>query len=240
MKNLIIILLVICLSVMAGCDDEELIEISSNSKDTVVVQNADFDNSVESSKLGGEARLSDNVKTSENTDKEAGSLENSRPLVVYVCGEVKNEGVYTLEDGSRIIDAIMEAGGYTVDASETYLNLAAGLSDSQMIYVPSKEEVKSGTISDAPQMMSGTVGGTEISTAGVPADGSGSGNGMVNINSATKEQLMTLPGIGESKADKIIAYRESNGGFSSTEEIMQISGIKDGLYNKVKDKICVR
>ena len=159
---------------------------------------------------------------------------------MYVCGEVKNEGVYTLEEGSRIIDAIMEAGGYTVDASETYLNLAAGLSDSQMIYVPSKEEVKSGTISDAPQMMSGAVGGTEISTVGVPADGSGSGNGMVNINSATKEQLMTLPGIGESKADKIIAYRESNGGFSSTEEIMQISGIKDGLYNKVKDKICVR
>ena len=109
-----------------------------------------------------------------------------------------------------------------------------------MIYVPSEEEVESGSIER------GVASGADGSGVGGVTGGNGGGNGgnssgsgaLVNINQASKEELMTLPGIGESKADKIIAYREENGRFSTPEGIMEISGIKDGLYNKIKDKIC--
>ena len=88
-------------------------------------------------------------------------------------------------------------------------------------------------------MASGADGSGVGGVTGGNGGGNSSGSGaLVNINQASKEELMTLPGIGESKADKIIAYREENGRFSTPEGIMEISGIKDGLYNKIKDKIC--
>ena len=130
-----------------------------------------------------------------------------------------------------MIDAIDAAGGYSKEAYDNYLNLASLISDGQMIYVPSEEEVSQGNV----ESIEGNGG-----TSGIGVNGNNAGNsgGLVNINSASKEELMTLPGIDESKADKIIADREENGLFSTPEGIMEISGIKDGLYNKIKDKIC--
>ena len=180
-------------------------------------------------------------------EMEAVHEETSGTIKVYVCGAVKNPDVYTLDAKLRVIDAVNAAGGFAADAGTDYLNLAAALSDGQKIYIPTNAEIEEAVAggemlysaevnitSNSPGIMSGTGLGS-----GTDADASGAAGGLVDINSADKETLMTLPGIGESKADKIIAYREENGGFSSIEDIMLVAGIKEGLFNKVRDRICV-
>ena len=154
---------------------------------------------------------------------DAGEAEDT-PFVVYVCGAVRNPGVYELAPGARICEAVDAAGGFTGDADETSLNLAASLEDGAQITVLTKEERAVGLMpGPAAEAVSGTSGG----------------DGKVNLNTADKSELMTLCGIGEAKAEAIIRYREENGPFSSVEEIMQVGGIKDGLYEKVKDHIAV-
>lgn len=211
MKNLIILNLLVFMCVFAGCDDGEVIEI-----------------------LSAQEAESNNIETDidGNYEKETGNIEinDSQSFVVYVTGQVKNPGVYEFPEESRIINAIDAAGGYTDEACETYLNLASALSDGQMIYVPSMDEVYSSDSDAAQGMLIAQSGGSISETE----------NQLININTASKEELMTLPGIGESKAEKIISYREQNGRFSSAEGIMEISGIKDGLYNKIKDRICAK
>lgn len=155
-------------------------------------------------------------------------------IAVHVCGCVNNPGVYTLCTGARINDAVAAAGGFTPEADVNYLNLAGFLQDGGKVYVPSVDETKDlgqdGSISfDA-------AGGGAVSSGMTGADVD---DGLVNINTATRDELMTLPGVGESKADAIIKYREENGGFETISQIMNISGIKDGLFNKIKDKIKV-
>lgn len=138
-------------------------------------------------------------------------------IYVHVCGEVNAPGVYELPTGSRVCAAIEAAGGITEKASEASLNQAEKLSDGQQVYVPSGEETE----------------GRVLYGQGVnEAD-----DGKVNLNTAAKEELMTLDGIGEVKAEAIIRYREENGGFSSIEELKEIEGIKDGVFNKVKDQV---
>ena len=213
--------------VCQGCSDEEVMEIISEEAD----KEENADDSIEEASDA----LADNTEKTENIE-----TNDSQSFVVYVSGYVNNPGVYELSAGSRVIDAIDAAGGYSKEAYDNYLNLASLISDGQMIYVPSEEEVESGSIER------GVASGADGSGVGGVTGGNGGGNGgnssdsgtLVNINQASKEELMTLPGIGESKADKIIAYREENGRFSTPEGIMEISGIKDGLYNKIKDKIC--
>jgi competence protein ComEA len=118
----------------------------------------------------------------------------------------------------------------TESASRTYWNLAMELSDGQMIYVPTMEEAAERDFSPL------SADGTAVSD-GEP--GGIDGDGKVNINRATKEQLMTIPGIGEAKADSIIAYRETNGDYAAIEDIMNVSGIKDGLFQSMKEYITV-
>ena len=150
------------------------------------------------------------------------------PLIwVYVCGAVNHPGVYQLAEGSRVCEALQCAGGLKEDADERSLNQAQVLEDGQQIIVLTVEETKN--------TGSGTAAG---SGSGSNAGGS-SGNAKVNINTAGREELMTLPGIGEARAEAIIAYREENGAFQSAEEIMKIEGIKEKSYAKLQDKICV-
>ena len=156
------------------------------------------------------------------------SVEQSTPLksvMVHVCGSVNNPGVYELKSDTRVTDAIDMAGGFSEDADEDYLNLADFVMDGAKIYVPSVEETK----------MQETVPGISLSAKTNDSQSAG----QVNINTATKEELMSLTGVGESKADAIIEYRNNNGEFKSIEDIMNIRGIKEGLFNKIKDKIRV-
>jgi len=137
---------------------------------------------------------------------------------VFISGCVNNPDVYTLKKGSIIKDAVEMAGGFSENACRDYVNLAKRLESGEHIIIPSQDEagsLKPIQVEDAP-----------------------SGSSLVNINKASKEELMSLPGIGERKAEAIIKYRNSKS-FSNIEDIMNISGIKEAAFNKIKDKICI-
>ena len=136
---------------------------------------------------------------------------NQESIFVYVCGAVVSEGVYELPDGSRVYEAIEAAGGFREDAATTAMNQAQVLEDEQRIYVPTLEELRVQSTSEGRK---------------------------VNLNTATKEELMTLPGVGESKADSILRYRQEKQ-FRRIEDIMEIAGIKEGLFEKIKEHITV-
>lgn len=155
------------------------------------------------------------------TDTEEAEKSEERILFVHICGQVELPGVYCLEEESRITDLIELAGGFTADAARDYINLAQKLSDGQKIYIPSLDEVTENDL---------------LSENGSAEQLNGALQ-KININSANKDTLMTLTGIGEAKAEAIIQYREKNGGFESIEELKQIEGIKDGVFNKIKDEI---
>lgn len=150
------------------------------------------------------------------------SKEPLRICYVHICGEVASPGVYELEEGSRIFQAVAVAGGFTENAAADSLNMAEPVKDGMKIQVPDKEEAKK-LLDQA--LSSGT--------------GSSEGRRKVNLNTADKGQLMTLRGVGEAKADDIIRYRESHGGFQKIEDIMKISGIKEAAFQKIKDDITV-
>lgn len=143
-------------------------------------------------------------------------------ISVYICGAVNKPGVYEFELGERVTHAIEKAEGFTKDADSEFWNLAQILIDGEKIYIPTKDEVKSGYVLQG----SYEAGGMDTS-------------GKININTASKEQLMTLAGVGESKALSIINYRDTNGSFKAIEDVMKISGIKDAVFNTIKDYITV-
>lgn len=180
-----------------------------------------------------DSAVSDSVTPKTGADAMAAPEEAVCEVVVHVCGEVSSPGVYTLPGGSRVYQAIEAAGGFTSDAFEDYLNQANELSDGMKVYVPSKEEISDEEFQQGLKT-------SEVQQSGVPPlTDSTSMTALVNINTATREDLMTLKGIGESKADKIISYRETQGGFGCIEDIMNIPGIKEGMFNKIKDLITV-
>ena len=156
----------------------------------------------------------------QESESASASEPSQHMIYVYVCGQVVSPGVYTLPEGSRICDLFEMAGGFTADAATEYWNQARILTDGEMIYVPTVEEGKER------QLDSNT-------TSQADTDSSN----KVNINTASKEELMTLPGIGEAKAQAIIAYRQEHGPFSSLEELKEVEGIKDGVFSKMKDYI---
>lgn len=132
---------------------------------------------------------------------------------VHICGEVMQPGVYEVDADNRICDVLILAGGYTEEADTSAVNMAQKVFDGMQVVIPSyREEVERQAEED----------------------------GLIDLNTASKALLCTLPGIGESRASAIIAYREEKGGFSSVEEIMQVSGIKEAMYEKIKDLIVVR
>jgi competence protein ComEA len=146
--------------------------------------------------------------------------QSNSNIYVQVCGAVHTPGVYTLAAGSRIFQAVDLAGGVTAKADVSALNQAQILTDGQMIYVYTKGETQ-----------------TEHNQS--PSPESTAADGKVNINQATAEQLMALPGIGQAKADSIIAWRTQHGAFEKIEDIMNIEGIKEGVFTKMKDYIKV-
>lgn len=161
-----------------------------------------------------------NANTKEHNSEELSEESDFEQICVFITGCIKNPGVYNLSEKARLYEVIELAGGFTEEAAQDCLNLAAYVKDGDKITVYSKEEIEKSS--------SGNMEEPDIT------DGR-----YININTADKKTLMTLPGIGESKADAIILYREENGTFSSIEDIMNISGIKQGAFDKIKDLITI-
>ncbi len=172
-----------------------------------------------------EEELEEKAEAGEEAPGEAYEETVNDTICVYVCGQVNDPGVYELPKDSRLFEALNRAGGMTKDAAEEYLNQAQPLFDGQQIYVPTKEEAENGL---PPAVEAAEQAGSSA------AEGE-----KVNLNQASKEELMGLTGIGEVKAESIIRYREEQGNFKSIEEIMEIDGIKDGVFQKIKDDITV-
>lgn len=147
--------------------------------------------------------------------------------VVHICGAVKNPGVYELPEGSRIMDAVTAGGGFLETADQSACNLAEKVTDGCQIYIMTLEE--SSQTGQPPEA------GIRQPSAGAQAAASG----LVDLNTADAAALKTLPGIGDSRAEAIIAWREENGGFSCIEDIMKVSGIKEGAFRKIKERITV-
>jgi len=219
---LVILLCVFMLSILSIC--------TGCSGHTGFVVEKTNDNNADSKKDTEYDKLESNTKSAPADDKPDGDAvseyvegkSQNDTIVVYVCGAVNNSGVYEVQQGSRICDAVNAAGGMSADAAPEQINLATIVSDGEQIRVPFV--------------------GEEAAQPDVPA-GNGDVNqnpDKINLNTATKEQLMTLSGIGESKANAIISYREKNGRFYNIEELKKIEGIKEGVYNKIKDNICVK
>lgn len=171
----------------------------------------------------------------EDSNEEISSLNNGKEeetVVVHVIGEVNNPGVVTLPEGSRIIDAINKAGGKTEEADLSKINLAYIVEDGTQIYIPRINE----NLNEVSLISDGAGVGVIVTDSNVEEN---EVNTKVNINTASKEKLETLPGVGETTAQKIIDYREANGKFKTIEDIKNVSGIGDAKYESLKDKITV-
>ena len=149
-------------------------------------------------------------------------------IAVYLCGEVCNPGVYVLQAGSRLYQAVEEAGGLTANARAEAVNLARILLDSEQIYIPNIAESIDQIEKETQNV---------ISPAAVVSPASS--DNLLNINQASESELMQLPGIGQVKAAAIVTYRNSNGPFSSIEEIKNVPGIKEAAFEKIKGMITV-
>ena len=254
-------------SAMTGCARRE----------EVFLEEMDSDEENSNRKAGEESTAyENNVAAGENPEKQSavsdagseGNTENSaldllpetpipQKIFVDVCGAVVNPGVYELDEGARIFQAVDAAGGYLPEAAINYLNRARSIGDGQQIYVPTEKEVAENlelAMAKVPEALndgdnSGNLGLEEIQgssvenpsgTVGRDTGSFGDGVGddtRINLNTADAGQLSTLSGIGQSKAEAIIAYREEHGDFASIEEIMNVEGIKEGTFSKIKDKI---
>ena len=174
-----------------------------------------------------------NLEVEENKIEESNKIEEeTTKIVVHVSGAVRNEGIVELKEKSRIADAIEMVGGVTEDAYMKDVNLATILEDGMKIYIPTKEEVEK-------QRENTNDSVSKDTNLDIYNNGSNTRkkNNKVNINTATKEELDTLTGIGESTANKIISYREEKGNFKSIEEIKEVSGIGDSKYEQIKNLI---
>lgn len=171
------------------------------------------------------------IEDFESITEEEEVLEEIKTIFVDVGGEVLNPGLYELEENSRVNDAINIAGGVTDKADLTDVNLAYILSDAIKVVIP-KKETKKATVSikTVPKVVTTTIS-TEETTQ--------KDSNMININTATKEQLKTLTGIGDSTAQKIIDYRNEKGNYKKIEDVKNVSGIGDSKYEKIKDKITI-
>lgn len=169
------------------------------------------------------------IKTNESNGQEDVQEKIKEQLIyVHLCGAVVNPNVYEAKAGSRLIDLIKLAGGLSLDAAGDYINQAMEVKDGQRIYIPTKDELKELSIADYVKGdQSDQSQGEQISDS------------KVNINTADETMLMSLPGIGQAKARSIIEYRNKNGDFKETSDLMNVAGIKEGLFTRLEDLITV-
>lgn len=164
----------------------------------------------------------EHTKSADTTEEKKQQTEQVTEIYVQIDGAVKKPGVYTFSEESRVYELIEAAGGLLSEAYDLGINQAKRLTDGEKIYVYTKEEIENGA------------GTTDMQNPRGQTD-----DGKVNINTASVEELMTLSGIGETRAKDIIAYRNAHGAFSLPEDLKNVSGIGDSTYNKIADAIIV-
>lgn len=189
------------------------------------------DDYLESSSIVSELSTNEENEETENKILNTGDKEK---IVIYIAGAVKNEGIYELDENSRIADSIEKAGGLTEDANIKDINLAYVLEDGMKIYIPKNSD--NNEVEDNTNIYVSKESGS-ATTKTTESTNNKTQNTKVNINTATQTELETLPGIGPSIAIKIINYRKENGKFINIEDIKKVSGIGDSKYAKIKDLI---
>lgn len=190
-----------------------------------------YNNDIFVSSNSSTSEAKDAVIVDNSQDSSIGSSKDEfKSIVVEIKGEVKNPDVYTVDFGSRVNDLVKKAGGFTEEADDLGINLSMKLVDEDCIVVYKKGQGDN----------AGIPGANTIRNINEESTVSTLNNEKININTATKEELMTLPGIGEVTAERIIEYRESNGEFSSIEDLTKVDRIGEKTLSKFKDKIQVR
>ncbi len=251
---------------LAGCEDRGTAVIISGGDSDLAPESGELSDSDSNSPSESDDIQDGSVSSDEEevpTSDESGTA--SSVIYVHICGEVNVPGVYELPAYSRVWDAVEAAGGLSGNAAPEAVNLAVMLEDGCKVTIPSESEaaadiaaVKSGwyekgvTDGEIPassvyeneedipetQKTQTAAGSEESVSSGMNGSGTDE-SGRVNINEAGIETLATLPGIGESKASAIVDYRERYGPFSSIEDIMLVTGIKEGLFTRIRDYITV-
>lgn len=158
-------------------------------------------------------------------DKDAGGN-----IVVYINGEVKSPGVYTLKENSRVENVIKAAGGFTEKADKEKINLAKKLKDEDYILINKKVDESNNNINNS----NNDISNEEVKSK---TEASSKKSDKVNLNTATKEELKTIPGVGDVTAQRIVDYREEKGSFSSIEELKNVERIGDKTFEKIKEYI---
>lgn len=186
------------------------------------------------------------MKNNENIKNKETNKTDKNKIVIYIIGEVKQEGVYKLDENSRISDALEKAGGTKENADLSQINLAYKIEDGMRIYIPKKgelvqdkEKIEDKTQEIVTGKSTDITNTTSVNTNLSTNKKSKTDIEKINLNKATQTELETLPGIGPSTAEKIIAYRKENGNFKNIEDIMNVNGIGESKYNKIKDLISV-
>lgn len=186
--------------------------------ETIVLQKQELD-AVQEEQQSQEQNESDEKLTEDFLDTSENATEEKSDVYVYICGAVYYPGVYRLEKDARVFEAIALAGGLCEDACLEAINQAQQVQDGQRIVVPTRSQWEKE--------------GADFDTESAAT----AGDALVNINTADVSKLCELSGIGEAKAEAIIKYRQENGNFSSVDEIKNVTGIGEGLFNRIRDKI---
>lgn len=185
------------------------------------------------------------IANNEIITKEVSEVAKQEEVKLYfdIKGSVKKPGVYEFNQGDRIIDAINKAGGLTKNATTNNLNLSKKLTNEMVIYVFNKNELTTTKafeqVNNDAECKCETIEVNNCVDKNTTNESTNSETTKININTDSKEKLMTISGIGSSKADAIIEYRTKNGNFKTTEDIINVSGISKTIYDKIKDTITV-
>ena len=215
-KKIIKVLCFLCFCLLAAvCGERENVYFQTETSVARTQQNEDV--------------AATEIMTENNAD-DTQTAGSDKKRFVYICGAVNVPGVYEVEQNARLYEVVEAAGGLREDAAEESVNQARQIEDGEMIRILTQEEAAQAGDEEAGE-------GAEND---VKAETANDSDGRIDLNLATVAELMTLPGIGQAKADSIVRYREKNGAFSSIEEIKQVEGIKEGVYNRIKDNIKVK
>lgn len=247
-KAVVPLFLMIVMMTAAACGKEEVLTLrsspsSSDGMTAECTEEASGDSRQQGCDAGDAAERTGAAESAEAERNDAAESEKREPLYVYVCGAVECPGVYSFEEGARVVDAIEAAGGLSADADGACVNQARKLSDQDQLYIRTLEEKEQNTQKE------------ELSSTGSSLAGSASGNGYgllraegsagaenasdarININTASQKELTSLPGIGDTKAAAILADRTENGFYAAPEDLKRVSGIGDATFEKLRDRI---